>query len=129
MGSHRHSHVDVEQYGLADPFNLGNDAFEVERLCEHDFEDLLHVDGRGCRAKNERRVHRFRESLGLLCDLLLFVARECRKGIKLGSDEKWYRSLHMPCQKSGESRGQYEVRWKAHLVEPPRLTVPLLDRI
>ena len=48
-----HSHVHVEQYGLADPLNLGNDAFEVERLCEHDFEDLLHVDRRGRRAKDE----------------------------------------------------------------------------
>jgi hypothetical protein len=97
----RPSHVDVEQYELADPFDLRNDAFEVERLCEHDFEDLLHIDGCGCRAKDERRVHRFCKSLGLLCDLLLFVARH--KGIKLGSDEKWYRSLHMPCQKVRKS--------------------------
>jgi hypothetical protein len=113
----RHSHVDIEQYGLADPFNLRNDAFEVERLCEHNFEDLLHVDGRGCRAKDERRVHRLGKSLGLLCDLLLFVARECRKGIKLGSDEKGYRSLHVSCQKSGESRC---MRWdgKRTLLNP-----------
>ena len=48
-----HSHVHIEQYRLADPLNLGNDAFEVERLCEHDFEDLLHVDRCGCRAKDE----------------------------------------------------------------------------
>ena len=89
------SHVDVEQYGLANPLDLGNDAFEVECLCEHDFEDLLHVDRRGCRTKDERRVHRLGEALGLLCDLLLFVARECRKGIKLGADEKRYRGLQM----------------------------------
>ena len=80
------SQVDVEQYGLADPLNLGNDAFEVERLCEHDFKDLLHVDRRGRRAKDERCVHRFSEALGLLCDLLLFVAGERRKGIKLGAN-------------------------------------------
>jgi len=45
IGPHRwHSHVDVEQYGLADPLNLGNDTFEVKRLCEHDFKDLLHIN-------------------------------------------------------------------------------------
>lgn len=49
----RHSHVHVDQYRLADPLNLGYDAFEVKRLCEHDFEDLLHVDRSGCRAKDE----------------------------------------------------------------------------
>jgi hypothetical protein len=92
----RPSHIDIEQYELADPFDLRNDAFEVKCLYEHDFEDLLHVDGCGCRAKDEQRMHHFCKLLSLLCDLL-FIVRH--KGIKLGSDEKWYRSLHMPCQK------------------------------
>jgi len=100
-----HSNVDVEQHGLTDPFDLRDHTFEVERLCEHNFEDLLHVDRCGCRAKDERCVHCFGKSLGLLRDLLLFIARKCRKSIKLGADKKWYRSL----------------------VEPPRLSVPLLD--
>ena len=38
------SYVDVNQYRLADTFDLGDDTFEVERLCKDDFEDLLDVD-------------------------------------------------------------------------------------
>lgn len=90
----RQSNIDVKQHRLTDPFNLRDDTFEVERLREHDFEYLLHVDRCGCRAKDERCVHCFGKSLRLLRDLLLFVARECRKGIKLGADKKWYRGLH-----------------------------------
>ena|ERR1700677_5128857 len=102
-----HSHVDVEQYRLADPLDLRNDAFEVKCLCEHDFEDLLHVDGRGCRAKDERRVHRFGEALGLLRDLLLLVARKSRKCVKLGADEKRDRSLRSSGFASqGKERGK-----------------------
>jgi len=91
----KHSNIDVKQHGLTDPFNLRDDTFEVERLCEHDFEYLLHVDRCGCRAKDERCVHCFGKSLCLLRDLLLFVTRECRKGIKLGADKEWYRGLHI----------------------------------
>lgn len=40
------SYVDVHQYGLAHTVDLWDDAFEVERLGEHDLEDLLHVDRR-----------------------------------------------------------------------------------
>jgi hypothetical protein len=61
----RPSHIDIEQYELADPFDLRNDAFEVKCLYEHDFEDLLHVDGCGCRAKDEQCMHRFCKLLGL----------------------------------------------------------------
>ena len=87
------SHINVEQYWLADSLNLRDDAFEVKCLGEHDFEDLLDVDGRGCRAKDERRVHRFGEALGLFRDLLLLIARKRRKGIKLGADKKRDRGL------------------------------------
>lgn len=72
-------------------------------------------------------MHRLGEALGLLCDLLLLVAWECRKGIKLGSNEKWYRCLHIPCYTSAPDPVSREKG--AHLIEPPRLTVPLFDRI
>jgi hypothetical protein len=101
-----HSHVDIEQYRLTDPLDLRNDAFEVKCLCKHDFEDLLHVDGRGCRAKDQRRVHRFGEALGLLRDLLLLVARKSRKGIKLGADKKRDRSLRSSKFISQGKRGE-----------------------
>ena len=90
-----HSNVDVKQYGLTDPFDLGDNTFEVKRLCEHDLEDLLHVDRCGCRAKDERSVHRLGEAFGLFRNFLLFIARERRKGIKLGADKKRYRGLHI----------------------------------
>lgn len=44
----RRSYVDVHEDRLADAVDLGNDTLEVERLCEHDLEDFLHVDGCGC---------------------------------------------------------------------------------
>ena len=42
------SYVDVNQYRLANTFDLGDDAFEVERLGKNDFEDLLDVDRGRC---------------------------------------------------------------------------------
>jgi hypothetical protein len=42
------SHVNVKQYRLANPLNLGYNTLEVERLGEHDLEDLLHIYRRGC---------------------------------------------------------------------------------
>ena len=72
-------------------------------------------------------MHRLGKALRLLCDLLLFVAWECRKGIKLGSDEKWYRCLYISCYTSAPHPASGEKG--ARLVESPRLTVPLFDRV
>lgn len=37
-------YVDVDQYWLADAFNLGYNAFEIKCLGQDDFEDFLDVD-------------------------------------------------------------------------------------
>ena len=37
-------YVEVDEHGLADTLDFGDDAFQVERFREHDLEDLLHVD-------------------------------------------------------------------------------------
>jgi len=36
-------YVDVDQHRLPDALDLGDDAFEIERLRENDLEDFLHV--------------------------------------------------------------------------------------
>lgn len=104
-------HIHINQNGLPDALNLGNDTFEIKCFGEHNFEDLLNVYRRGCWAEDQRSVHCASESLCLaktqyrstsfkidsrtylLGNLLLLVSWECRERIKFRANEKWYSSL------------------------------------
>lgn len=69
-------------------------------------------------------MHGSREALGLFRDLFLLISRKSRKLIKFGADQEGYRCLPRDVRRS-----QVCGRLHTHLVESPRLPVPLLDGI
>ena len=49
--------IHIDQYWLADPFNLRNHTLQIERFGQNDLEDFLHVDWCWRRTEYQRCMH------------------------------------------------------------------------
>lgn len=114
----------IQEERFADVLDFWNRAFQIKRLGQDDFENLLHIDAVACAAEDQAGAHGFGKSSGLPC------CQHCCHCTKRG---KVYLIAYLLLIFSGEIDKMVIFRANqernCRLVEAPSLPVPFFDTV